>query len=348
MRTYFFERVFVVSLLILFSGVGAEHSSFAQVDQWGVWKNGVTESWWLSSKAFTKEEAANAIARWKLIGADEPGKSSESWAGDYFSGSATHGTYVRWSQPAGFVIADVDKCQALVMGLTYGRVNVTPTSIQFVPEFSKSQKPHSHFHPLERESAALSFIPVKWRDRLFLIPEEGIKDFSDYVAGLGDFNGLNGFDPFDMEGSYFYSRYAGKDAVSSDTPAFPDEYERFVKRPIAAAVTAIEGRKLQRNYSYEFTSKILSFTSQHELASLTFVKVNVGSLQGAKKGLLLRVSEPNLGETVRLIKVWQTSSMGVLVRDVDKRKETYYDNEAQRERTYPRVALGWKLTTARR
>jgi hypothetical protein len=234
------------------------------------------------------------------------------------------------------------------MGVTYGRVNVTPSLIEFIPEFSKSSKSHAHVQPPTRDAAKLSFIPVKWRDQLFLIPEDRVKDFSDYVAGLGDFNTLHGFNPFDLEGSYFYSRYAGKDAVAVSTPLLPRQYEHFLKRPITGRVTAIEGRRLQRHYSYEFTSKILSSATQHELASLTFVRVNVGSIHGAQKGLFLRVSEPNLGETVRLIAVGRTSSRGVLVRDVEKGRQTYYDNDAQRERTYPRVAVGWKLTTTLR
>ncbi|HWP55358.1 MAG TPA: hypothetical protein VN476_14615 [Pyrinomonadaceae bacterium] len=336
------QRILILALLSVCFGMGAQ-KSVAQVDQWGAWENGITESWSLSSNTFTAQEAAEAIARWKRIGAIE----TVDWAGDYFSGGETHGTYVRWSRN-GFVIADVDKCQALVMGVTYGRVNVTPSLIQFIPEFKKSSKSHVHGQMLTNEPAPLSFVPVKWRDRLFLVPQDRIKDFSDYVAGLGDFNALLGFNPWDLEESYFYTRYAGKNVVPVVTPLLPREYEHFLKRPITATVTAIEGRSLRRNNSYEFTSKILSSAIEHKLASLTFVRVNVGSMHGAREGLFLRVSEPNLGETVRLIAVGRTSSKGVLVRDVEKGRETYYDNDAQRERTYPRAAVGWKLTTALR
>jgi len=336
------RRILILALLSLCFGIGAQES-VAQVDQWGAWENGITESWWLSSNTFTKQEAAEAIARWKLIGANQ----HDEWAGDYFSGGETHGAYVRWSRN-GFVIADVDKCQALVMSVTFGRVNVTPTLIQFIPEFKKASKSHAHGQTLTHEASVVSFVPVKWRDRLFLIRQDLIKDFSDYVAGLGDFNVLLGFNPWDLEESYFYSRSAGKNVVSVGTPLLPREYEHFLKRPITATVMAIEGRSLRRNYSYEFTSKILSSAIEHKLASLTFVRVNVGSIHGARKGLFLRVSEPDFGETVRLVAIGRTSSKGVLVRDVEKGRETYYDNDAQRERTYPRAAVGWKLTTALR
>src|ERR1043165_8980865 len=81
------------------------------VDQWGAWENGITEHWWLSSKTFTNEEAARAIEQWQRIGAVNPTQASR-WEGDYFAGGETHGTYLRWSRQDGFLIADVDKCQA--------------------------------------------------------------------------------------------------------------------------------------------------------------------------------------------------------------------------------------------
>lgn len=313
----------------------------AQVDKWGAWDNGITEAWWLSSKTFTNEDVANAVARWKSIGQ----VTSPGWEGDYFTGSEVHGTYVRWSPDAGFIIADVDKCQALVMSVTYGRVISTPNKIQFIPEFSKSSKPNAH-HSHDRQSKPLSFIPVKWRDSLYLVPENEVDDFADYAAGRGRYNALNAMEAFLGE-SYFYSKYAGK-TLTEDIPVLPAEYQRFVKTPVTGEITAVLGRKLQRNYSYEFKSDSFSFGSQHKLASLTFVTVNIGSVHGAKKDLFLRVVQPNLGETIRLIEVGRTSSKAVLVREVENQKETYYDNEAEREMEYPRVKAGWALTTALR
>lgn len=333
-----FPGLIFVALCI---SLGATQRIEAQVDKWGAWENGITEAWWLSSKTFTNEDLADAIARWNSIGEVK----SPGWEGDYFNGSEVHGTYVRWSPAKGFIIADVDKCQALVMGITYGRVVSTPNTIQFIPEFSKSSKPHGH-HSQNRENKPLSFVPVKWRDSLYLIPENELGDFTDYVAGLGDFNALNAMEE-SLPESYFYSKYIGK-TPGTDTPVLPAEYQQLVKKPITGEITAVVGRKLQRNYSYEFKSKSFSFGNQHELASLTFVTVNIGSRQGAKKDLFLRVTQPNLGETIRLVEVGPTSSKAVLVRDFENRKETYYDNDAEREREYPRVKAGWTVTTALR
>lgn len=335
------EKVRACALVLLALSFGAFNTVQAQVDKWGAWENGVSESWWLSSRTFTNEDVANAIARWKSIGETE----STGWEGDYFSGSEVHGTYLRWSPAGGFIIADVDKCQALVMALSYGRVRVTPSGIQLIPEFSKSSKPQGH-HGAKHVDTILNFVPVKWRSSLYLIPENEIADFADYAAGLGQYNALNDKEAFLPE-SHFYSKYAGN-MVTGDLPVLPDAYQRFVRSPLAGEITAIRGKKLRRNYSYEFKSDAYSFATQFELASLTFVTVNIGTVHGAKKDMFLRIVKPDLGEALRLIEVGSTSSTAVLVREVENRKETYYDHEAEREVEYPPVATRWILTTALR
>lgn len=334
------------AFLLLFFALTLTSSVSSQVDKWGAWENGITESWWLSSRTFTNEEAASAIDRWKRIGAAKQDESGTNWAGDYFSGGETHGTYIRWSPTEGFVIAHVDKCQALVMGVIYGRVEVTPTLITFFPEFIKSSKSHGHQHSQMDEAAAMPFVPVKWQDGLILVPLSEIAEFGDYAAGLGDFNGLNAFDS--LESSYFYTKYAGKNAVVYDVPVLPEPYQRILKKPITGVITSVGNTRLKRNYSYEFNSKTFKFGSNHVLASLTFVRVNVGSRDGAKVGLFMRVAEDDAVDIVRLIRIGKTSSTGVIVRDVFEDGEPDQVENAEDEKPYPSIAVGWKVTTALR
>jgi hypothetical protein len=319
-------------------------AAVAQVDQWGAWENGVTESWQLSSRTFTNEEAAAAIDRWKRIGAAESDEAAANWTGDYFVGGETHGTYLRWSANGGFVIANIDKCQAMVMGVTYGRVEASPGLITFFPEFSKSSKSHGHMHSGAPEAAALTFIPVKWQNELFLISLSEITDFTDYVAGLGDFNTLNGFDP--SPESLFFSKYAGKNAVVYETPILPEPYQHLIRKPVTGSIIAVGNTRLKRNYAEVFASKIVSGSNNYELASLTFVTVDVGSRDGATVGLILCVLEPEADETIRLIRVGRKSSTGVIVTDASAKSQSA--NEAESEKPSPELAAGWKLTTARR
>ena len=73
------EKVFAMFVVLLCIGLAGRASS-AQVDKWGAWKNGITESWWMSSNTFTNDDMTKAIARWKLTGT----VSSPGWEGDYF------------------------------------------------------------------------------------------------------------------------------------------------------------------------------------------------------------------------------------------------------------------------
>ena len=88
------RRALIAFLTILLTVV-CHYSASAQVDQWGYWDNGVTESWWLSSGDFSREEAVNAVSVWKRIGVANQDVSGKDYAGDYFRGSDTHGTYMR-------------------------------------------------------------------------------------------------------------------------------------------------------------------------------------------------------------------------------------------------------------
>lgn len=320
----------------------------ADVDEHGRWINGVTESWWHDPEQFSAGEVAAARALWRRIGAENGGAKSHAWAGDYFVGGETHGTYMRWSPRAGFVIVGVDKCRATVMGLAYGGVALAGGAVEFRPELRR------HFghdgHELKARDhggahAAMKYLPVAWRGERLMIGEGEIGDFGDYAAGLGDYNGLL-VSPF-PDLSHFFHRL-GPDAgvAAGETPRVPPGYERFIKRPVEAAITSVGRRRVATDYSVEFTSDIMSFSLPYERASLTTVTVNVGAEHGVKPGTFLRIARPDHGEFVRLTRVGPRSSVGVLARDLDERgRETFYDHDIGGERSYPKVAPGWRLTT---
>ncbi|HEY1403800.1 MAG TPA: hypothetical protein VGB05_06720, partial [Pyrinomonadaceae bacterium] len=126
------------------------------------------------------------------------------------------------------------------------------------------------------------------------------------------------------------------------TPGVPPGYEHFLKRPITGRIVSVGKRTVQREYGYESPG---GQGEWHAVASVTRVKVNIGAAQGAKTGLQLNVL--NSDEVVKLTRVAKTSSEGIIIRSLDeKRRETYYDNDAERELVYPPVAAGWELTTS--
>lgn len=321
----------------------------AQLNQWGYWENGITESWWLSSDDFTKEDAEGAVARWRGIGEENESAAGREWAGDYFRGDETHGTYARWSPRAGFILANVDKCQARVMGLTTGRVEVTPTVIRFIPEFKKSaRRAHGGAHAAGAHAApaVMQFVPVVWRGDRLLVPENEMSDFGDYLAGLGKYNHWD----------FLYSWYTeffvrrGGDQVGAEaeggglTPVVPAGYERYLKKPIEATVTAVGRRRVRRDYTYENPD---GTGASYALASVTAVAVNVGTTHGVKNGMTFRVAEPAEGDQVKITRAGKSSSEGIVIRSVlDDGTETFYDAKIEDTRRSSRVAAGWKLTTS--
>jgi hypothetical protein len=336
--------VFIRAVVLACALAGARPAS-AQLDQWGFWENGVTEHWWLSSSDFTAGDATTAVARWEKIGAI---KEARAWAGDYFRGGDTHGTYLRWSPSAGFVIAHVNKCEARVMGLVYGRVEETPTVVQFFPELDKkSAGAHGHHGGAQSPAAAaaravLRFVPVEWRGERLLVAEGEMEDFGDYVAGLGQYNGPNA--PLFPGYAYFFSRSGeGAEAGGGPPPVVPPGYERFIRKPIEARVTSVGRRELKSDYNVwgEDTSQTWA------RASVTRVTINAGTEQGVKERMVFRVTRPAEGDTVFILRAGPRTSEAVVVRGVDERDaETFYDSESEPEKRHSKVARGWRLTTS--
>ena len=332
---------------LLFLAALAPATGAQEFDGYGRWVNGVSEAWHFDDN-ITKADVAAAQSRWVSIGADTQNAKDNAWVGTYFVGGDTHGTYMRWSPRGGYVIMSVDKCAASVMTLDYGRVTVSPPVVEFHSEVDRSSaRPHQQGHGHRQMPVERRFVPVKWRGELLLVSEDEIADFGDSVAGLGEFNGLVATS-FGV--SFFLSKLGAEDAATDpadDVPTVAPGYEQFIKKPISATVTAVGRRRLTRGYTHEAKSKYFSFSMPHEKASLISVTVNVGAIHGAKPGMFLRITTPDHGEFVTLSRVGKSSSTGVIVRDLDDEgKEFFYDRDAGRESVYPKVAVGWKLTTA--
>jgi hypothetical protein len=312
----------------------------AQIDQWGYWQNGVSEPWWFSTAEFTSEEAAKAVVRWNEIGAEKK-NSSHEWAGDYFRGSDVHGTFVRWSPEAGFVIADIDKCQAKVMRVTYGRVNATVTLIEFIPEFRKGSQHHQTMHSETELLSTIRFVPVRWRGILHLVSPDEISDFGNLAAGLGNYN--MGFNPAGWLAYDFYYKLNGEEsAAAGDLPVVPAGYEQFVKKPIEATIESVGSRRVKR---------VPTVGGPPYYESHSTVVINAGGANGVKRRMIFRVRDSEGDDTVEIIRVRRTSSFGRIVRTLDDySSETYYDWDTktgkQFPKRYPPIAVGWRVTTA--
>jgi hypothetical protein len=301
-------------------------TSFAQSQNYAEWDNGVTERWWVDLNDFSKQELDTAIDRWLRIETDNRNVKSHDWAGGFFIGSDTHGTYMRWSQPSGFIMAHVDKCAARLMGLSYGKVIISPTSVDFVFEYHKSSGSHGHTKSHEPAPTITKFIPIKWSNEQYLVPENEMAEFGDYVAGFGKYNQEFAW----VDGIEFFARGLSEAKSNyEELPQVPPGYERFIKKPIDAEIKMVGVPRLRRLRGYD---------GSWEYERHTPVSINVGILNGVKRGMLFRVLSSDQGESVKIIRVGNYTSAGIIVRWVDENKQEY-------ER-YPKIQAGWRLSTS--
>ncbi|HEX5709254.1 MAG TPA: hypothetical protein VFX96_18265 [Pyrinomonadaceae bacterium] len=322
-----------------------------QYDPSGRWVNGVSEPWWFDAERHAKEDIEAAQRRWRLLGEELADAPRGGWAGDYFIGGETHGSYLRWSPRGGFVLFKVNKCAAQVDDFAFGTVDATPSLVRLLPERDMTPADaHAHGHHM---SGATSLLPVSLRGARLLVPEDEMAEFGDYVAGLGKFNQQQ-FIYYDSSYTYFHrmtdedidADARASDAVAGTSSAaviVPAGYERFLKRPVEGKITRVGRREVKNGYDYQTADG----SGEHHdgLASVTPVTVNVGTRHGAAAGMVLRA--PATGEEIKLTRAGAFSSTGVVVRSLDEHgRETFYDHAAERQSVYPRVAVGWRLTTS--
>jgi hypothetical protein len=182
-----------------------------------------------------------------------------------------------------------------------------------------------------------------------LIEEDAMEDFGDYLAGLGRYNGQPALVYDDY--TNFFSRFDAPDAADSGDsgdeaahapPVVPHGYERFLKKPVEATVTAVGRRSVKRDYTLESLNNLMVY----ERASITHVTISAGTAQGVKDRMSFRVTEPDEGDTVIVMSAGENESEAVVVRDLDERgAETFQDYEKNREKKHSKVTAGWKLTT---
>lgn len=308
------------------------------LDSDGRWINGVTEPWWFS-ESVSKEDIAAAQLQWATIGNEASAESDSMWAGNYFIGGDTHGSYLRWSRQNGFVLFHVNKCEARVMGFSYGTVVRSPGLIQLMPEKTVSESTkHGH-----SKHSTLRFLPISWRQSKYLVPENEIADFADYVAGLGQYNDPN-FILFDY--AQFFSQFdeeASRVAVPVATnkndsgfvePIVPPGFERFIKKPIDAKITAKGKSYIKHNPENPWWDDLV-----------TPVTITAGSADGLKTKMSLRVVG-NGDEFVRTTKVGLRSARGVVERPVRRRPCVKFDpTDDCKDMEYLPVKLGSRVTT---
>lgn len=292
------------------------------------WYNGFTETWFYFAD-ISEEEIRDAIIHWEKIGGDLK-SSTNVWAGTYGDGGETHGDYFRWSEENGFVWLKVNKCQGGPMQIIRGKVVPSKYQIRLIPEKTFG-KTHAHKNHVTHNHQT-EFLFVKWGNVPFLVTKNSIKDFADYTAGLGEFNGY-----FHFLGIPFFSKLGmGFDEREIEMPIFPPGFERFVKKPIKAEIISI-GKSFRRIDE-----------SNDDWEDLVIpIRLNVGKLSGAYPEMQLFYvnNEQTPIEKITVKKVGEKFADAEITRSVRKRdcKISEYNDCENPE--YLKLKVGIKVST---
>ena len=248
------------------------------------------------------------LERWDQIG-NEARSIPKGPAGTYLK-SAYRGWFLRWAPHAGFVYVFHSEGLSII-DFSYGKVEVTSSEVRFIPERDMRESYRGN-----KLKTPLTWVVAQSPQRKFMIPRDEIKSFGQYVAGLRDYNDFNGpcceFDPF------FISESTEARAPVVSTIVVPDEYQRFIPRPITGRIVSIGKRRIVK--SYRLGGKLYS----HWLAesSLTSFTINVGRIHGLRKNMLLRFAgeQFNLpGQFIHVSSVGRQTAAAVLIRGIDER-----------------------------
>ena len=285
-------------------------------------------------------EVRELLDRWDRIGIETQGVT-DGPAGMYLK-SGYRGWLLRWAPHAGFVY--VYHSEGLdIIDFSYGRVEETSSEIRFIPE----REMRKSWRGIKLNTP-LIWVAAKSTQLKFMIPQDQMKDFGEFVAGLRDYNDFNGpcceFDPF-----FVSPVRAGQLASGVSDILVPDEYQRFMRPPITGRIVSIGERRIVKDYGMDRNL----FGHLFQNSSLTTIAINIGRIHGIKKNMLLRFAgeQFNLpGQYIQITSVRRQTAVAVVIRSIDERNndDSYLENpvESDKRTSFPPLRAGMRITTS--
>jgi hypothetical protein len=308
---------FTIIIALLCFGATAK----AQEDEYGRWINEVSESWRFNEK-LPKAELSLAKTRWQKkfdVGSSE----QFEWAGDYQIGDSIAGSFLRWSPQNGYVIFSVNKCTAEVQHFSYGSVVVTPSALVLIPEYNSRFADSNNYIKTAKSHNKLIF--VRWRSVPFLVYDDEIEKFGNYVAGF-------------FEGDLYYYWGVGDEKKGSidDLPIFPAGYEKFVKKPFETKIIAV-GKRIVKGHREEYQDE--PFYESH-----TEVAINLGFADGVRKGMKFYILKSSATDALVITQVNSKTSKGIVIRSTDD--DSHEKPSLRKDLTGLPLKVGLDVTTS--
>src|SRR6185369_9473788 len=120
-----------------------------------------------------------------------------------------------------------------------------------------------------------------WGEQHFLVPEDKVSLFYDYVTGRGQYEpDKGGYDE-----DYFWQKYDDRDKSMAGMPILPPGYERFAKKPIEATIVSVGPNQVVRRNGFP--------DPYYEL--ITPMRLDRGTKSGIRRGMQLYVGRAGGG-----------------------------------------------------
>lgn len=291
--------------------------------------------WELPSRA-TRADSDALNARWRALAAELKTTSNAS-AGTYERRGSSRSSYLRWAPGGGFVYLFVYE-DFIIVDFSYGTVETTPSEFVFnVERELRTEDPGDRPRPTPR-----SWVVARWRWVQYFVPVSQMREFSDYAAGLGEYNDFNG--PCCEFAPFFSKRGDGlAEAGGPERPEVPRKYARLMRRPFEATIKSVGRKRAFKNYGLQgsFYGTVLGEVT------LTPVRIDVRRRRGLRPGLLFRLAGAPFGQYLKITRVGRNHSDGVVIRRVnDAGVEKCYGPDSMEDAVCPPVVAGAKVTTS--
>jgi hypothetical protein len=253
-----------------------------------------------SDERFLRTSAAASEAQTKKIRRELQKLKENDWAGEYYFGDGLGvNVSLALAPKSGFVFS-WHGCLGLY-DLNYGDVAFTNGTVKLLFKYPNKREGF--------EGIAPELLPVRWGKRHYLIDVGHIVDFTNAINA-----GTEPSPIFAGRSGRFLLRRGDEDKAVGGEPDLPNEFLSYIlAEPIKARVTLVQEMRVERS------------------RRITYVRIDVGSLDGVKQGMELYVHSPSsVFESAIVTSVGEHSAKAVI---------------EQMELTDPVPSTDWELST---
>jgi len=258
-----------------------------------------------SDPKFSNASVAESKTRVTKIQRELRHLGDHAWAGQYYYGDGLGVNVNLTLAPDNGFVFTWHGCLGLY-DVNYGDVAFTNGTVKLLFKYPNSQEGFQGIAP--------ELLPVRWGQRHYLIPVDGVVEFANAVNSGIEAGGLIG-----GRSGRFLLRNGDEKKPLEGVPDLPGDYSSYLlSEPIQAKVTAV-GESTVRRIDKDLSSRA------------TYIVLNVGAADGLKEGMELSVTSPRGIIDTAVVKSVSEHSATAMIKQLGV--------------SSPVPSMGWELST---